>query len=89
VKPQLFYHLSDPGGAAARRAVIERGLLEAFQFRNLYYEEVRVDLENHHLAAGRTGSPTLPALWDGKTLYEGKDDVIAAITSIAATLPQP
>jgi hypothetical protein len=89
VKPQLFYHLSDPAGAAARRVVMERGLLDAFQFRNLYYEEVRVDLERHHQDAGRAGNPTLPALWDGTTLYEGKDDVIAAILAIAATLPAP
>jgi len=76
--------LTDPGGAAARRAIMERGLLEQFQFRNLHYDEVRVDLERHHRDAGREGEPTLPAIWDGKTLHEG---LAAVLEAIAATAP--
>jgi hypothetical protein len=85
VKPQLFYQITDPGGAAARKAIIAAGLLEGVQFRNLFYEEVRVDLEAHHRATGGQGAPTLPALWDGQKLHEGVDAVIAAI----AALPKP
>ncbi len=82
MKPQLFYQITDPGGAAARKAVMERGLLEQVQFRNLYYDEVRVDLDAHRAAAGRTGEPHLPALWDGQTLHEGLVAVLAAIDAM-------
>jgi hypothetical protein len=84
VKPQLFYQISDPGGAAARKAIIAAGLLEVTQFRNLFYEEVRVDLEAHHRTAGGSGAPELPALWDGTTLHEGTARVLAAIEALAA-----
>jgi hypothetical protein len=94
VKPQLFYQISDPGGAAARKAIIAAGLLEAVQFRNLFYEEVRVDLEAHHRATGGSGAPELPALWDGETLHEGTARVLVAIEALALaagtrTLPTP
>ena len=82
MKPQLFYQITDPGGAAARKAIIAAGLLEAVQFRNLFYEEVRVDLEAHHRQSGGPGAPTLPALWDGTTLHEGTDAVLAAIAKL-------
>jgi hypothetical protein len=83
VKPQLFYQITDPGGAAARKAIIAAGLLEAVQFRNLFYEEVRVDLEAHHRASGGNGAPSLPALWDGTKLHEGEAAVLAAIAQLA------
>ena len=84
MKPQLFYQITDPGGAAARKAVIAADLLETFQFRNLFYEEVRVELEAHHRQSGGNGAPELPALWDGQTLHEGTEKVLAAIAALAA-----
>jgi len=82
VKPQLFYQITDPGGAAARKAIMAAGLLEAVQFRNLFYEEVRVDLEAHHRQSGGHGAPELPAFWDGTTLHEGTAAVLAAIEKL-------
>jgi hypothetical protein len=82
MRPQLFYVISDEACAAARRAVVERGVLEKVKFRNVHYEEVRRDLDAHHAAAGRAGAAVLPALWDGHVLHEGLDAVLAAIGEI-------
>jgi hypothetical protein len=79
---ELYYVIADADCATARRVVMERGLKEKVRFRNLFYDEVRVDLEAHHAAAGRAGEARLPALWDGALLHEGLGDVLTALGRI-------
>jgi hypothetical protein len=84
VKPELFYELLDPGGAAARKLVVALDALPRFRFRSVSYEEVRVDLERLRAAAGGGVPPALPALWDGVRLHQGEAAVLAVIRAIAA-----
>ena len=67
---ELFYIIADADCAAARRAVLERGLKEKVNFRNLAYPEVEADFTAH-------GGKKLPALWDGTTLQQGLPAVLA------------
>jgi hypothetical protein len=67
---ELFYTIADADCAAARREVIERGLKERVDFRNLFYPEAVAD----YTARGGT---SVPALWDGTTLHQG----LAAVRS--------
>jgi hypothetical protein len=69
---ELFYTIADPDCAAARREVMERGLKELVDFRNMYYPEVVHDFEAR-------GGARLPALWDGATLHQGLDAVLRAL----------
>ena len=85
MKPQLFYQIADAGGAAARKAVTSAGLLDRVQFRNIHYDEVRADLDQ---LSGRPGAALLPALWDGTTLHEGLDAVLAALTRLGDGVPK-
>ncbi len=73
---ELFYIIADADCAAARRAVLDRGLKEAIAFRNLGYPEVDRDF------AAR-GGKTVPALWDGQTLRQGLPAVIAELDRLA------
>jgi hypothetical protein len=76
VKSQLFYHLTDPAGARARKLVMARGLLDRFKFRNLSYPEVLADL------TAMADPPPLIALHDGTSLHSGEAAVIAAIEAM-------
>ena len=69
---ELFYTIADAACAAARKAVIERGLKERISFRNMYYPEVQHDFKAR-------GGHNLPALWDGQTLHEGLNAVLEAL----------
>ena len=70
--PELFYEISEPGSAAARRVVVELELLDRVRFRNVYYEEAMADFRAR-------GGSQLPALWDGEHLIEGEAAVVAAL----------
>ena len=74
--PELFYEISDAGSAAARRLVIELGILELVRFRNVFYDEAQADLRAH-------GGSQLPALWNGETLVEGEEAVLSALRRLA------
>lgn len=74
-KPQLFHAIADAGSAKARALVVERGLQERVQFRNLHYEEVVVDLRAH-------GGGATPSIWDGATLHEGEAAVLAFLRAL-------
>jgi hypothetical protein len=74
-KPQLFHAIADAGSAKARALVVERGLQERVQFRNVHYEEVVVDLRAH-------GGGLLPAIWDGAKLYEGEAAVLGFLAAL-------
>lgn len=72
---ELFHAIGDPGSAAARRLVVERGLEEKVRFRNVVYPEVQADL------AARGGG-AVPALWDGARLVEGEAAVVEALAQL-------
>jgi hypothetical protein len=72
VATELFYIIADADCARARAVVMERGLKERVDFRNLFYDEARRDFEAR-------GGEKLPALWDGERLHQGLDGVLAAL----------
>ena len=69
---ELFHRLSEPESAQARRLVLDLGLLDAVQFRNVGFDAHAASLAG--LGGGRT-----PALWDGARLYEGIDAIRSAL----------
>jgi hypothetical protein len=72
---ELFYTIADPDCAAARKAVLEMGLKDEVDFRNLFYDEAQRDF------AAR-GGRIVPALWDGSTLHQGLDAVRRALDTL-------
>lgn len=68
---QLFHQIADEGSARVRRFVVEHDLLEAVQFRNVFYDEPAKRLAE---LGGRA-----PALWDGERLFVGADAAIARL----------
>lgn len=72
---ELFHATNDEGSAEARKLVIDRGLVGQIRFRNVFYPEVRADLDAR-------GGTTTPAIWDGSKLYEGRDAVLAFLTAL-------
>jgi hypothetical protein len=75
VTPELFHATNDEASAAARREVVARGLTERIRFRNIFYPEVQADFDAR-------GGTRLPAWWDGATLHQGVDAVLAAIAAL-------
>jgi hypothetical protein len=73
----LFHATNDEGSAAARQRVVERGLVDAIRFRNVFYPEVQADLIAH-------GGKQTPAIWDGARLIEGRDAVLAFLDAMTA-----
>lgn len=67
----LYHRIADPDCAEVRRTIVERGLQERIDFQNVLTDG----------AAGFTelGGERVPALWDGKTLHEGRAAVLAAL----------
>lgn len=72
---ELFHALTDLDSVAARTRIVERDLVERIRFRNVVYPEVQSDF------AARGGT-RLPALWDGASLHQGKDAVLALLDSL-------
>ena len=72
---ELFHATNDAASAAARQRVVERGLVEQIRFRNVFYPEVRADLD----ARGGRGTP---AIWDGARLIDGRDAVLAFLDAM-------
>ena len=69
---ELFYTIAHADSATARRAVIDRGLKDQVDFRNMYYPEVEADFRAR-------GGEALPALWDGAALHQGLEAVLRAL----------
>jgi hypothetical protein len=69
---ELFYIIADADCAAARRAVLDRGLKAQVDFRNTAYAEAAAALAAH-------GGQAVPALWDGQALHQGLAAIIAAL----------
>jgi len=70
---ELFHATNDEGSAEARKLVVDRGLVGQIRFRNVFYPEVRADLD------ARGGTHT-PAIWDGTNLVEGRVAVLAFLS---------
>lgn len=73
---ELFHAISDASSAKVRRFIVERELDDAVRFRNVMYPEVQADL----LVRGGSG---VPALWDGTTLLQGADAILARLAAHA------
>ncbi|HWE31325.1 MAG TPA: hypothetical protein VHB97_25140 [Polyangia bacterium] len=72
---ELFHATNDEGSAEARKLVVDRDLVGQIRFRNVFYPEVRADLDAR-------GGTTTPALWDGVRLIEGRDAVLAFLAAL-------
>jgi hypothetical protein len=72
---ELFHATNDEGSAAARKLVVDRGLVDTIRFRNIFYPEVQADLDAR-------GGKTTPAVWDGEKLIEGRDAVLAFLGAL-------
>lgn len=72
---ELFHRIAETASAQARRYIVEHGLEDRIRFRNLTYEEVEKDF----LARGGHSSP---ALWDGHTLFQGAQAVVARLQAV-------
>ena len=69
---ELFHLISDPPSAQARLYVVDHALEDRVRFRNLTYPEVQEDFRAR-------GGLTSPALWDGHTLHQGAEAVVARL----------
>ncbi|MGZ3405566.1 MAG: hypothetical protein ACXVAN_03915 [Polyangia bacterium] len=72
---ELFHATNDAGSAAARQRVVDRALVDRIRFRNVFYAEVQADLDAR-------GGKTTPAIWDGTSLIEGRDAVLAFLDAL-------
>ncbi|HEX9104095.1 MAG TPA: hypothetical protein VF997_17910 [Polyangia bacterium] len=72
---ELFHATNDEGSAEARKLVVDRGLAGQIRFRNVFYPEVRADLDAH-------GGTKTPAIWDGSKLVEGREAVLAYLSAL-------
>lgn len=72
---ELFHATNDEHSAEARKLVVDRGLVDKIRFRNVFYAEVRADLDAR-------GGSTTPAIWDGAQLIEGRTAVLAFLTAL-------
>ena len=73
---ELFHATNDEGSAAARKLVVDRGLVGKIRFRNIFYPEVQADFDAR-------GGKTTPAVWDGEKLIEGRDAVLAFLMAMS------
>ncbi len=72
---ELFHRLAEPASARVRRYVVEFSLKDRVDFRNVDYPEAEADL----LARG---GHTTPALWDGHSLHQGAEAVLARLQAV-------
>ncbi|MBX5481128.1 MAG: hypothetical protein IRZ16_04650 [Myxococcaceae bacterium] len=74
---ELFHAIAHPPSARARRYVTDNALEDRIEFRN-------VGFESHAQALRERGGSgeSLPALWDGRDLYEGAEAVIARLQTL-------
>ena len=70
----LYHRIDDPESAAVRRRVVELGIKAQIDFQN-------VDTEGAE-AFAQHGGRTVPALWDGQRLHEGRAAVFAMLETL-------
>jgi hypothetical protein len=75
---QLFHEIADPASAAIRRRVVEAGLKDRIDFRNVAYPEARADFD-------RLGGSQVPALWDGSRLHVGPEPIRRELDRLAGS----
>lgn len=72
---ELFHRIAHPPSARVRRYVVDFALEDRVRMRNLAFPEPEADF----LARG---GHTVPALWDGATLHQGAEAVLARLQAI-------
>jgi hypothetical protein len=77
----LYHRLADPDSAAVRARIVQLGLKPRIDFQN-------VDTEAAEAFAAH-GGRRVPALWDGKRLHEGADNIGLALGAIIAAEERP
>jgi hypothetical protein len=70
----LYHRIDDPDSAAVRRRVVELDLKSQIDFQN-------VDTDGPE-AFAQHGGRTIPALWDGERLHEGRVAVLAVLETL-------
>ena len=75
MEAELFHAVNDADSAAARRRVLELGLKERIEFRNVFFAEVAAELRAR-------GGGRVPALWRKGRLVEGLEPVLAALATL-------
>jgi hypothetical protein len=70
----LYHRIDDPDSAAVRRRVVELDLKSQIDFQN-------VDIDGAE-AFAQHGGRTVPALWDGERLHEGRVAALAVLETL-------
>ncbi len=70
----LYHRIDDPDSAAVRRRVVELDLKSQIDFQN-------VDTEGAE-AFAQHGGRSVPALWDGERLHEGRVAALAVLETL-------
>ncbi len=70
----LYHRIGDPDSAAVRRRVVELGVKTQIDFQN-------VDNEGAEAFAAH-GGRSIPAVWDGKRLHEGRVAALAVLETL-------
>jgi hypothetical protein len=70
----LYHRIDDPDSAAVRRRVVELDLKSRIDFQN-------VDTDGAE-AFAQHGGRTVPALWDGEFLHEGRVAALAVVETL-------
>lgn len=74
---ELFHVIAHAGSAKARRYVTDNALEDRVDFRNVAF-----DSHADALKALGGSVESLPALWDGRSLYEGAESVLARLQTL-------
>lgn len=70
----LYHRIGDPDSAAVRRRIVQLALKPRIDFQNV---------DDEGAAAFAThGGRTVPALWDGARLHEGRDAVLVLLETL-------
>ncbi|HEY6203415.1 MAG TPA: hypothetical protein VI056_10255 [Candidatus Limnocylindria bacterium] len=70
----LYHRIDDPESAAVRRRVVELGIKPQVDFQN-------VDTDGAE-AFARHGGRSVPAIWDGTRLHEGRIAALAVLETL-------
>jgi hypothetical protein len=70
----LYHRIDDPDSAAVRRRVVELDLKSRIDFQN-------VDTDGAE-AFAQHGGRSVPALWDGERLHEGRVAALAVLETL-------
>ena len=70
----LFHRIAEPASARIRLRVVELGLKSSIDFQN-----AETDGKDE---LGRLGGSATPALWDGRSLTIGEDQIAQKLTAM-------